>query len=161
MYAIRRLRPETANAEAEQTAEHRQHEVFGEQLPPQERRRRAERGADAHLALALHEPRQREIGDVGARDDEDEHRRDEQNDERRLRLRRELVLPRRDDDVEAARFRIGLGMVLVERRGDLPQLRLRARRASRPARAARTRSSSDAAARSASTSSCSDRWRRS
>ena len=39
----------------------RQHEVFREQLTPQERRRRAERGADAHLALALHEPRQREV----------------------------------------------------------------------------------------------------
>ena len=54
VYAIRRFRPETANPRPSSAADDRQHEVFGEQLTPQERRWSAERGADAHLALALH-----------------------------------------------------------------------------------------------------------
>ena len=47
VYAISRLRPATASTEAEHAAEDREHEVLGEQLPPQQRGRRAERGADA------------------------------------------------------------------------------------------------------------------
>jgi hypothetical protein len=52
---------------------------------------------------------------------------DEQNDERRPRFRGQLVLPRRHDEVEAARCGVGLGMILVQRGGQLLQLGLRAR----------------------------------
>ena len=52
-------------------------------------------------------------------------RRHEEDHQHRPRLRRQLVLPRRDDHVEAARGRIRLWIRLVQARGDLPQLGLR------------------------------------
>ena len=121
------VEPRHGEPEAQHAAQCRQDEILGQQLPPQHLGRRAERRADAHLTLALHQPRQREVPDVGAGDDEDHNRRDQQDDQRRLRLRRQLVLPRRDQNVEAARLGIRLRVVLMERRGNLSQLRLRVR----------------------------------
>ena len=49
-----------------------EHQAFGEQRAPQRRVAGAERGAQRQLALAPHRPRQNQVRDVGARDDEDD-----------------------------------------------------------------------------------------
>ena len=110
--------------ESERTADDREHEVLGEELTAEQGAPRAERRADGHLPLALHQARERQVGDVRARDDQDEDRGDEQDDQRRPGLGGQLVLPRRPHRVEALRLWIRPGIALVQPRGDLPQLGL-------------------------------------
>ena len=59
---------------AEQRAGAAQQQAFGEQRPPQRAGARAERGANRQLAFAAHRARENQVGDVRARDDEDQAR---------------------------------------------------------------------------------------
>ena len=88
--------------------------VLGQELTTEQARGGAERRPDRHLGLAMHEPGQREVADVRARDDQDEARRDEQNHQHRPHLRGELVLPGRDHRVEAAGRRIRCRIGVLE-----------------------------------------------
>ena len=62
----------TADQNAEHAADEREREVFDDEQTTEAPPARAERGAHVQLALAPHAAHQREVGHIGARDEEDE-----------------------------------------------------------------------------------------
>ena len=56
-----------------------QQQAFGQQRPAQRARAGAQRRADRQFAFAPNGPRENQVGDVRARDDEDQHRRRQQH----------------------------------------------------------------------------------
>jgi hypothetical protein len=68
-----------------------QQKGFGQQRPAQRAGGCAERGADRQLAFTPNGSRENQVGDVRARDDEDQRRRREQRQQHSPRARRDLV----------------------------------------------------------------------
>ena len=149
---------------------HRQHgpgraeeDALREQRPPQRAGAGAERRANRELAFTPHRPREDQVGDVRARDDEHQARRREQHQQDCPRRRNDLVLQPLGVDAE-------VGLLLVRTR-DAPGPSPRARRAvphapsraSRPAPGVRRAPSSGAPARRPSSrrddAGSSRRWR--
>jgi hypothetical protein len=80
---------------AEQTqraAGQRQHDAFRHELTRDSSAARAKRGADGQLALAPQHPRQRQVGDVGGDEQQDENGSRQQDEQRRTCLARQLVM---------------------------------------------------------------------
>ena len=84
--SIARHQP-VADGESERAASHRQQDVFREELPDQRPAPGAERGADDDFTFAGQAAREREIGEVGASDQEDETGRRHQHQERPAHVR--------------------------------------------------------------------------
>ena len=80
--------------EADDGAGERQQRALGQELPDQAPSARAERHPDRQLALALQQPREEQVGDARADDEEEKPRGAEQNPERRPEPARQLVAQR-------------------------------------------------------------------
>src|SRR5215212_6674358 len=80
--------------ETERTARCGQHEAFGNELPEQSPATCAERGADRELLVAALGTREQEVGEIRARDEEDESYRALKHPERRPRTSDDIVLER-------------------------------------------------------------------
>ena len=75
----------------------------------------AERGPHGQLPFAAHRSREDQVGDVGARDDEDDRRGGEQQEQDRPRGRRDLIAELRDPQLDLPLRRIRLGMLANHR----------------------------------------------
>ena len=107
-----------AEAQAEHAAEQRRDQRLDQELDAQRLLVGPQRGAQRELVLAPRETRQRQVGDVGARDQQHERRGAEQDEERRPSAARELGAQRRHRHGEALRLVVGVGVLLVQARGD-------------------------------------------
>jgi hypothetical protein len=99
------------DAEAERAAARRDDERLDEQLAEEPRPARAERGADAHLAGALERPREHQVGDVRAGDQEHQRHRGQKQHERPARPADEPVVERTQP---RAHLRVGLRVHLLQ-----------------------------------------------
>ena len=113
-------RPGDGNAEDGTRAAEQQ--ALGEERAPQRAGARAERRADRQLAFAPHRPREDQVRDVRARDDEHQGRRGEKHEQDGPRRRHNLIAQADGVDAEVGRGRVGLGMFLDDRTVDGPQL---------------------------------------
>ena len=129
---------------AEDRAGAAQQQALGQQRAAQRRPAGAERGANRQLAFAAHRSREDQVGDVRARDDEDQARRRQQHQQHRPRRRRDLVaqLHRFDPEVVLHRIRLRACSVRMAPCAVLSSARACSR--SRPATAGRTTRSCDA-----------------
>ena len=91
---------------AEQRAGAAQQHAFGEQRAPQRAGARAKRRANRQLAFAAHRAREDQVGDVRARDDEDQAGRAEQHQQDRARRRGDLIAQLHRVDAEVILHRI-------------------------------------------------------
>ena len=80
--------------QAERAADGRQHEALGEHLPHQLHASRAKRRAHRNLAAAAREPRQHQVRDVGADDQQQESDRGRNQQQRRTHRGDQLLLRR-------------------------------------------------------------------
>ena len=71
-----------------------EHQRLGQKLPDDAVARGAERRPDRHLALARGAPREQQIGDVGARNQQDERDRSAEDQQRRPQIAGELFTDR-------------------------------------------------------------------
>ena len=87
-----------------------QHQAFGQQRPAQRAGGRTQRGANRQLAFTAHRARQNQVGDVRARNDEDQSRRREQHEQHGAGRRRDLIaqLDRGDPEVVFHRVRLAV-----------------------------------------------------
>ena len=111
--------------DAEDRAGAAQQQALGQQRAAQRAGARAERRANRQLAFAPHRSRQDQVGDVRARDDEDEPGRGQQHEQHRPRRRGDLIAQLHGVDAEVALLRVRL-RVRLDHRGVH-------RRAARPA----------------------------
>ncbi len=109
----------------ERAARQRQQNALREQLPHDPPARRAERRAYRHLLVTRRRAREQKVRDVGARDEQHEADRAEEDEQRRARLRPDQSLAQGDEAHAPVRVRVGVG--LGESRGDAAQLLLRLR----------------------------------
>ena len=91
-------------ANADRSADGRQQRALGEQLPHQPAASRAERGAHRQLAIAAKHPRQREVGDVRARNQQHQSGDAEQDQQQLARAARQRFTHRNGGGAEARRF---------------------------------------------------------
>ena len=99
-----------SSARAEQRTRAAEQETLGQQRPPQRAGARAERRPNRELPLAPHRPREDQVRDVRARDDEDQHRGGEEHEQDGPRRRGDLIAqPERvDAEVRVLRVRFGV-----------------------------------------------------
>ena len=102
--------------QAARAAEHREHEVLREELPDEPEPRGAERAAHGQFALAGLGPRQHQVGDIDARDQQHEPDGDAEHHQRRLDVARDDLTQRPDREPQLP-ARIRAGMPRDERRG--------------------------------------------
>ena len=104
----------------DQHAEHRagaaEQQAFGEQRPAQRAGAGAERRADRQLPFAANRPRQNQVGDVRAGDDEHQRRGREQHQQNGSRRRRDLVAQPHRVDAKVGLRRIRFGMLAAPSR---------------------------------------------
>jgi len=105
--------------EAERGAGQRWHQAFDQQLPPQRPAPGPERRPYLQLVAAPQRPCQRQVGDIGAGDDQDEAGNAEQQVEGRPGARGELVVQHGCGDGVALGGSVGLGILIVEPPFDL------------------------------------------
>ena len=94
--------------EAEDPAGDRQHRAFGQQLTDQTPASGTERGAHRQLAIAPQHARERQVGDIRARDQQNQTRRAEQDQQQLARTDGELF-----EQVGRFRLKAGVGAVDV------------------------------------------------
>ena len=139
---------QVANSRPNRPPAKREQRALGQQLTNQAAAPGAERRAHGELAIAAQQARERQVGDVGAGDQQDEPGRPEQDQQHRPRVARQL-LAHADGRRREARAGPVRGLVV---RGEAPaddvDVRRRRARASRPASACRRRSGSRRRARS-------------
>ena len=109
-----RLDAEIREQDAERRATQGEHHPFDEQRAHQPPPARTERRPDSHLAAADRRPRQHQVGDVGARDQQHQRHRAEQHQHPATDASDEVLV--QCDDAHA-HPRAELGMLLVERHG--------------------------------------------
>ena len=95
-----------ADHQPEHAAHRRQHDALGQQLPHDAAAAGADRGADRDLALADGRAHQQQVGDVGARDQQDEGDRAQQHPQRRSDVADDDLLHRRDAEAALAAQRV-------------------------------------------------------
>ena len=88
--------PRHGEDEPERAAREREHDRLGEELPDDARAARAERRAHRDLLAAPERPREDEVGDVGAGDQQHEADRAEQHEQRRPHVADEVLVERDD-----------------------------------------------------------------
>ena len=93
--------------DADRAARHRIHHRLGREQPDQLAPIGAERGAHRQLLAARQVPGEEEVGDVGARDEQDQPRRAQEQHHDRPRLAEDLL---RQRDQEHAALAIGVGI---------------------------------------------------
>ena len=98
---------ERCEPEPERARESRDDRALGEQLPHDASPRRAQRNPHADLARAAGGAREQQVGRIGARNEENEHRRRHHRVQRRLKLRVE-VLVERGESRSQPRVRVGM-----------------------------------------------------
>ena len=108
-------RDQQANAGADA----RQHHALDNQLADEAPASGAHRGADGHLLLAAHGPRQQQVGHVGAGDEQHQRDRAQQQEQRRPHVLHHLILERRHHGAHVA---IRFGELLLECERDALQL---------------------------------------
>ena len=91
-------------------------QALGEQRSPQRARARAERRAHGQLPFAPDGAREDQVGDVRARDREDDACRGEQQEQDRPRRRGDLIAQPRDAQLHVGARRVGLGMLAASSR---------------------------------------------
>ena len=102
--------------QAARAAEHREHEVLREELPNETEPRGAERAAHRQFALAGLGPRQHQVGDIDAGDEQHESDGDAERHQRRLDVARDDFTQRPDREAQLL-VRIRAWMLRDERRG--------------------------------------------
>src|SRR5215510_9079965 len=107
---------------AQRAAEERQQQAFGQQLPRQPEASRAQRRAHGEFLAPRLATRKREIGHVGAGDEQDEADRAQQQPERSANIAHHFIQQRRDEDGHLV---VLDGILAPQRGGDLIDLRLR------------------------------------
>jgi hypothetical protein len=90
------------NEQSECAARTGKQEVLGDGLAGQAQRTGAQRAPHGELAGASGGPDQQQVADVGARDQQDQHRREQQNRESRAALAQHLLFQRNELDTDAA-----------------------------------------------------------
>src|SRR5262245_45372820 len=107
---------------AQRSAEDRQQQAFGQQLPRQPEASRAQCRAHGEFLAPRLATRERQIGHVGAGDEQDEADRAQQQPERSANIAHHFIQQRRDEDSHL----VVLDRILAPQRGgDLIELRLR------------------------------------
>ena len=102
--------------QAARAAEHREHEVLREELPDETEPRGAERAAHGQFTLAGLRPRQHQVGDIDARDQQHEPDGGAEHHQRRLDVARHDFTQRTDREAQLL-VRIRAWMLRDERRG--------------------------------------------
>ena len=110
-----------SNEQPDRSAEDAEQHALHQQLPHQPLPARAERGSDRHFLLARRRPREKQVGDVGARDQEDEGHRPEQHEHGASDVADDLLEERHDADRE----RLVAFVFLPDTRGNHLDVRLR------------------------------------